>query len=108
MTPEERDYQEALRRVQEAERTEAVEVDLSGLLHLTRLPLEELKQLNPLQGLNLSGCRQLSAMSPLAELTGLQSLSLEWCSVASAPVWEQECVLKANAGIIAATGCQCD
>jgi hypothetical protein len=45
MTPEEAEYEEALRRIREAEDTGALELDLSGLLSLNRLPreLERLK-----------------------------------------------------------------
>ena len=101
MTPEEA-YEEALRRIREAEETGAVELDLSGLETLTRLP-PELERLTSLQSLNLSGApaqrrpvpagkphlapiaqpllvQQLSGdLSPLAGLTSLQSLDLSWC-----------------------------
>jgi hypothetical protein len=41
MTPEEeRDYQEALRRIKEAEENKSVELDLCGLSNLTRFPPE--------------------------------------------------------------------
>ena len=53
MTPEEA-YEEALRRIREAEETGAVELDLSGLT-LNRLP-RELGRLASLQSLDLSGC----------------------------------------------------
>ena len=73
MTPEEA-YEEALRRIREAERTGAVELDLSGLKDgknsgletLNRLP-HELGRLTSLKSLDLSGCWQLGGdMSPLA------------------------------------------
>jgi hypothetical protein len=81
MTPEEA-YEEALRRIRVAEETGALELDLrgwwneteqeesTGLEALTRLP-PELKRLTSLQSLNLSWCRQLSDLSPLASLTSL-------------------------------------
>jgi hypothetical protein len=41
MTPEEEhDYQEAIRRIQEAEKNKSVELDLSYLSHLTCFPPE--------------------------------------------------------------------
>jgi hypothetical protein len=64
MTPEEA-YDEALRRIREAERTGALELDLSGwdqtaleytgLGTLNRLP-RELERLTSLQSLDLSWC----------------------------------------------------
>jgi Leucine-rich repeat (LRR) protein len=90
MTPEEA-YEEALRRIREAEETGALELDLSGkkweadawkstgLEALTRLP-QELERLTSLQSLDLSRCKQLSGdLSPLMGLTSLQSLNLSWC-----------------------------
>jgi hypothetical protein len=86
MTPEEA-YEEALRRIREAEETGAVELDLSGyndgnyteLETLTRLP-PELTRLTWLQSLNLFYCQKLSGdLSPLAGLTSLQSLNLNRC-----------------------------
>jgi hypothetical protein len=83
MTPEEA-YQEALRRIHEAEETGAVKLNLSGLFQstletLTRLP-PELERLTSLQSLNLFGCQQLNGdLSPLAALTSLQSLTLFGC-----------------------------
>ena len=67
MTPEEeQDYQEALRRIQEAEENKSVVLDFSRLLNLTRFP-PELASLTPLQTLNLYGCEQLSGdLRPLA------------------------------------------
>ena len=87
MTPEEA-YEEALRRIREAEETGALELDLSGwnqtaqeysgLETLNRLP-PELERLTSLQSLNLAGCQQLSGdLSPLASLTSLQSLNLSY------------------------------
>jgi internalin A len=82
MTPEEEhDYQEALHRIEEAERTGTVELSLSELHNLTRLP-PELKRLTSLQLLDLSRCEQLSGdLSPLAALTSLQSLYLSYCQL---------------------------
>ena len=70
MTPEEA-YEEALRRIREAEETGALELDLSGgreeetgvwkstgLETLTPLP-PVLARLTSLQALNLAGCEQL-------------------------------------------------
>ena len=74
MTPEEA-YQEALRRIREAERTGALELDLS-YFSLNRLT-PELARLTSLQSLNLSYCLQLGDnLSPLASLSSLQSLNL--------------------------------
>jgi esterase/lipase superfamily enzyme/Leucine-rich repeat (LRR) protein len=71
------DYTEALRRINEAEDTGATVLDLSDL-DSRRLP-HELTLLTALQSLNLSGCKQLSDISPLAGLTALQSLNLSGC-----------------------------
>jgi internalin A len=106
MTPEEEEaYEEAMRRICEAEKTGALELDLSGLIALTRLPrelagvtslqsivlrwsnispnrlsdLSSLTGLTTLQSIVLSGCKWLSDLSPLASLTSLQSLDLSWC-----------------------------
>ena len=57
MTPEEA-YEEALRRIREAEETGAVELDLS-ISELNRIPLE-LKRLISLQLLNFFYCFRLS------------------------------------------------
>jgi internalin A len=86
MIPEEEAYAEALRRIRVAERTGALELDLSGweegsyteFATLTRLP-QELERLTSLQSLNLSWCDRISDLSPLASLTALQSLSLSGC-----------------------------
>jgi hypothetical protein len=78
MTPEEADHAEALRRIQEAEQTRAAQLDLRELRFLPRLP-PELECLSSLQTLNLSGCDQLSDLSPLAALSSLQTLNLAWC-----------------------------
>ena|SRR6266481_451431 len=73
MTPEEENYEEAKRRIQEAEDNKSVELDLSKLSRLTRFP-PELAALTSLQSA-LVGCSQLSGdLSPLAKLTSLQSL----------------------------------
>src|SRR5271166_1903258 len=78
MTPEEA-YQEAKRRIQEAEDNKSVELVLSDLSHLSRLP-PELVNLTSLQSLNLSYCHRLSGdLSQLAALTSLQSLDLSYC-----------------------------
>ena len=80
MTPEEeRDYQEALRRIKEAEENKSAELDLSNLESLTRLPLE-LARLTSLQSLKLAGCEQLSDLSPLAVLKSLRELDLSRCT----------------------------
>jgi hypothetical protein len=81
-----RAYEEALRRIREAEETGAVELDLrgwkeeeyTGLETLNRLP-PELASLTSLQSLILSDCGQLSDLSPLAGLASLQSLKLSGC-----------------------------
>src|SRR6202011_4212930 len=69
------DYEEALRRIREAEKTAAVELDLSGLFELSRLP-PELERLTFLQGLDLSQCYSLGDLEPLAKLIHLQTLHL--------------------------------
>jgi internalin A len=81
MTPEEA-YEEALRRIREAEEAGAVELVLSGwnpftgLENLNLLP-PELERLTSLQSLNLFGCSQLSGdLSPLAGLRSLKTLHL--------------------------------
>jgi hypothetical protein len=68
MTPEERDYREALRRIKEAEDNKSVELDLGRLEYLSSFP-PELASLTSLQELALSSCTRLSDLSPLAELT---------------------------------------
>jgi hypothetical protein len=71
-------YEEALRRIREAEETGALELDLSGL-ELNRIP-RELERFTSLQSLNLCRCYQLIGdLSPLASLTSLQSLDLGGC-----------------------------
>src|SRR6516162_5971662 len=99
MTPEE-DYQEALRRIQEAKENKNVELDLRGLECLTRFP-PELASLTSLQSLNLRRCglggdlappgiislKSLHLrrpgfsgdLRPLASLTSLHSLNLLGC-----------------------------
>jgi hypothetical protein len=64
MTPEEEAYEEARRRIREAEETGAV---LRGLA-LDRFP-RELERLTSLQALDLSWCQQLSDISLLARIT---------------------------------------
>ena len=66
MTPEEEAYEEALRRIREAEETGALELDLWPS-DLTRLP-PELKRLTSLQSLKLGSCEPLDDISPLAGL----------------------------------------
>jgi hypothetical protein len=89
MTPEEEAYEEALRRIQEAEETGALELDLSGGLQygrevkiltlLNRFP-PALARLTSLLFLNVSGCEQLGGdLTPLAGLASLRLLSLEGC-----------------------------
>ena len=81
MTPEEADYKEALRRIQEAKRkrTGATKLHLQRLKNLTRLP-PKLNWLRALQSLDLSECRRLSGtLAPLARLTSLRSLNLAQC-----------------------------
>jgi Leucine-rich repeat (LRR) protein len=91
MTPEEEAYEEAVGRIREAEKTGAVELDLSGMKDgkvteletLTRLP-PELERLTSLRSLNLFGCQQLSGdLSPLAGFTSLLSLNLKGCELLS-------------------------
>jgi internalin A len=74
MTPEEA-YEEALSRISEAEKTGAVELNLSGLLELTRLP-SELERLTSLERLDLSWCFCLNDLQPLTKLTRLQTLEV--------------------------------
>jgi hypothetical protein len=79
MTPEEEAYEIALRRIREAEETGALELDLSGLKTLNRLP-PELKRLTSLRSLNLSGCWQVNGdLAALTNLTSLQSINVSWC-----------------------------
>jgi len=77
MTPEEEhDYQEAKRRIKEAEENKSVKLILGNLSYLTRFP-PELATLTSLQALNLSWCSQLSDLSPLAKLSlGRASISM--------------------------------
>jgi hypothetical protein len=75
MSPEEA-YEEALRRIRDAEKTGVLELDLSELKNSNRLP-PELAGLTSLKLLDLVGCWWIcSDLSPLAGLTSLQSLSL--------------------------------
>jgi hypothetical protein len=71
MSPEEA-YEEARRRIREAENS--VVLSLNNL-QLNRLP-PELEDLSSLILLNLSECKQLSDLAPLAGLTKLQSLGV--------------------------------
>jgi internalin A len=81
MTLEERDYQEALRRIKEAEENKSPELDLSRLEYLTRLP-PELARLTSLKSLSLKKCKQFSGdLRLLAELKSLQSLELSECEL---------------------------
>jgi hypothetical protein len=65
MTPEEENYEEAKRRIQEAEDNKSVELDLSKLSRLTRFPPE------------------------LAALSSLQSASsVAANSAATCPLWQ--------------------
>jgi Leucine-rich repeat (LRR) protein len=73
MSTEETEGAKALGRIQEAERTRSDQLDLSDLVFLERLP-HELNRLSSLQTLDISGCRRLNDISPLAGLTSLQSL----------------------------------
>jgi hypothetical protein len=74
-TPIEDQSTEAVRRIREAKEIGAVSLDLSHLGSLRQLP-RELQQLSALQMLDLSGCKQLRDLSPLADLTSLQALKL--------------------------------
>jgi hypothetical protein len=76
MTPEEA-YEETLRRIREAEKTGAVELDLSGLGTLNRLP-QELASLTSLQELDLRSCWVLTDLSPLRGLMSLRALKLSY------------------------------
>jgi hypothetical protein len=77
MTPEEA-YEEALRRILKAEQHRAVKLDLSRLT-LNRFP-REVARVTSLQALDIFRCEQLSSdLSPLADLTSLQSLNLSGC-----------------------------
>ena len=73
MTPEE-DYQEALRRIQEAKENKNVELDLRGLECLTRFP-PELASLTSLQSLNLRRCGLGGDLAPPG-IISLKSLHL--------------------------------
>jgi internalin A len=75
MTPEEEAYEEALRRIREAEETGALKLDLSDLVPLDRLP-QELTRLTSLKELRLHACERLIDISPLAGLASLQKLGL--------------------------------
>jgi hypothetical protein len=79
MSPEEEhNYQEAVRRIKEAEENKSTELDLSSLESLARFP-PGLASLTSLQTLKLF-CRQLRGdLSPLSELTSLQMLNLFGC-----------------------------
>ena len=81
MTPEEA-YEETLRRIREAETTEAIAVDLrgiktgesTGLETLTRLP-PELERLTKLQSLNLAKVRH-DLIKPMRSLKGTRHSGL--------------------------------
>jgi hypothetical protein len=72
ITPEETSS-EAVRRIQQAEKTKATRLDLSELPFLTRVP-PELERLGLLQGLNLSGCKRLRELTLTAGLVALRTL----------------------------------
>ena len=69
---------EALRRIREANATQATTLDLSGLHSLTQIP-RELEQLTSLQALNLSWFWQLTQLALPAGLNALQTLYLSRC-----------------------------
>jgi len=78
MTPEEA-YEEALHRIRQAEETGAVELDLSGLSELTRLP-QDLERLITLRKLHADDCKHLGIISSFAKLTALEELWLNDCT----------------------------
>jgi len=78
MTPEEA-YEEAMRRILEAEAAGTVTLDLSGLSELNRLP-PELERLAFLRKLHVDKCEHLRNISPLAKLTSLEELDLNDCT----------------------------
>jgi hypothetical protein len=86
MTPEEeRDYQEALRRIKEAEKNKSVELDLGGLDYLTSFP-PELARLTSLLSLDLSQCVGVRLFSPLKSLVPtLSNLCLFGCKFDDLP-----------------------
>ena len=66
MTPEEEAYEEALRRIREAEETRTVYVDLSELSELTRLP-PELERLTSLARSHRGAMQQADLQSGLSQ-----------------------------------------
>jgi internalin A len=100
MTPEEQAYEEALRRIREAEETGALTLDLrgwkegkdTGLETLNRVP-PELASLASLRSLDLSRCGHLSGdLSPLAGLTSIRWLDLSWCKQLSCDLSPLTCL----------------
>ena len=75
MTPDEIDYQEAVRRILEAEETGATSLDLSEITSLRRLP-PELERLTTLLSLDLSGYWHLSG-DLSTNLTALREIALQ-------------------------------
>lgn len=71
---------EAARRIGEARRSEATELDLSGLSGLRQLP-DDIAVLTSLRALTLTGTA-VADLAPLAGLTALQTLSLDRTAVA--------------------------
>ncbi|HYH65902.1 MAG TPA: leucine-rich repeat domain-containing protein [Urbifossiella sp.] len=74
-TEEERDYDVAVGRIAAARAKGQVELDLSRLESLRRLPPQLLGWME-LRALNLSSCRGLADAAPLAALTNLTTLDL--------------------------------
>ncbi len=90
--PRDEAYQLAEKKIEEARRSGAKELDLSGRYDgkdkdkLTELP-ESLGQLTQLQTLNLSGNRLTALPESLGQLTQLQSLHLSNNQLAALPEW---------------------
>jgi len=79
MTSEQQaDYDEALRRIELAEREGATTLDLSDLQHLQSIP-KQLSKLTSLTSLSLLWCELIDNLEPVANLHSLTSLQLYGC-----------------------------
>jgi internalin A len=71
---------EALRRIDEAKKTHASELDLAGLIDDLKDVGSELEQLKEMRSLSLKGCFGLARLDALAKLFWLEMLNFKGCA----------------------------